>query len=46
MSVVEKVELQEKIKQFEAKDNSEAHYVQDMEIQVSKLREKCIRLEN
>lgn len=46
ISVVEKVELEEKIKMMEAKDKSEVGYVQDMEIQVSKLREKCIKLEN
>jgi D-mannonate dehydratase len=38
MSIIEKVELEEKIKKFEAKQNSDVEYVQEMEMQISKLR--------
>lgn len=46
ISILEKVELEEKINKFEAKKGSDIQYVQDMEIQLSKLREKNIKLEN
>lgn len=46
ISVAEKVQLEEKIKKFEAKKNSDIDYIQEMEIQTGKLRQKIIKLQN
>ena len=46
ISVLEKIELEEKIKKCTVKQNSDLEYVKDMEAKLCRQKEKCLQLEN
>jgi hypothetical protein len=46
MSIVEKVELEEKVKKHEARQASDIEYLQNMELQTHTLNDRNGKLEN